>query len=96
MFAAKPVAVDVPRALVVQAAGKLATQKKLCYLVDYQMPTDPVNIEVVKRMQAGGIGRLMHIDSLAVSPGWAERPVAGGEDWLRNHAWLTTAALSGM
>ena len=95
VFAAKPVAVDVPRALLVQAAGKLATQKKLCYLVDYQMPTDPVNIEVVKRMHEGGLGRLMHIDSLAISPGWAERPVASPEDWLRNHAWLTTVALSG-
>ena len=95
VFAAKPVAVDVPRALLVQAAGKLATQKKLCYLVDYQMPTDPVNIEVVKRMHEGGLGRLMHIDSLAISPPWAERPVAGPEDWLRNHAWLTSIALSG-
>ena len=65
VYAAKPVAVDVPRALVVQAAGKLATQKKLCYLVDYQMATDPVNIEVVRRVHEGGIGRLMHIESSA-------------------------------
>ena len=41
VFAAKPVAIDVPGALRVQAAGRLATQKKLCYLVDYQLPTDP-------------------------------------------------------
>ena len=41
VYAAKPVAIDVPRALTVLAAGKLATQKKLCYLVDYQMATDP-------------------------------------------------------
>ena len=58
VYAAKPVAINVPRALKVLAAGKLATQKKLCYLVDYQMPTDPINIEVVKRVHEGGLGRL--------------------------------------
>ena len=83
VFAAKPVAIDVPRALKVQAAGKLATQKKLCYLVDYQMWTDPVNIEVVKRVHEGGLGRLMHIDSIGFSPPWAEPPVPTVEDRLR-------------
>ena len=93
VYAAKPVAIDVPGALRVQAAGKLATQKKLCYLVDYQMPTDPVNIEVVKRIHEGGLGRLAHVDSIGFSPPWREAPVANIEDRLRH--WLTTVALSG-
>lgn len=95
VYAAKPVAIDVPRALLVQAAGKLATQKKLCYLVDYQMPTDPANIEVVRRVHAGGIGRLMHIESLGISPPWSEPQVNSREDRLRSGRWLSTIALSG-
>lgn len=95
VFAAKPVAIDVPRALKVQAAGKLATQKRVCYLVDYQMPTDPINIEVVKRVHDGGLGRLMHVDSVGFSPPWIERPVRSIEDRLRRGGWLTTIALSG-
>ena len=93
VYAAKPVAVDAPGALKVQAAGKLATKKKLCYLVDYQMGTDPVNIEVVKRIHAGGVGRLGHIDSIGFSPPWHEPQIKTAEDRLR--LWLATIALSG-
>jgi predicted dehydrogenase len=95
VYAAKPVAIDVPRALLVQAAGKLATQKKLCYLVDYQMPTDPVNIEVVRRVHEGGLGHLAHVDSIGFSPPWAEPHVHSVEDRLRQGRWLSTIALSG-
>ena len=93
VYAAKPVAIDVPRAMNFLAAGRLATEKKLCCLVDYQMPTDPVNIEVVKRVHEGGLGRLMHIDSIGFSPPWREPPVQSVEDRLRR--WLSTIALSG-
>jgi len=93
VFGAKPAAVDVPGALKVQAAARLATQKKLCYLVDYQMWTDPVNIEVVKRIHEGGLGKLGHIDSLGFSPPWGEPPIKTAEDRLR--WWLATTALSG-
>ena len=95
VYAAKPVAVDVPRAMAAREAGQLATQKKLCYLVDYQMATDPVNIEVVRRVHEGGIGRLMHIESSGISPPWAEPEVANSEDRLRSGRWLSTIALSG-
>jgi predicted dehydrogenase len=95
VFAAKPVAIDVPRALVVQAAGRLATRKGLCYLVDYQMPTDPIILEVVKRVHQGGLGRLAHIDSLGIAPPWGEPPVHCLEDRLRNGCWASTIALSG-
>jgi len=93
VYAAKPVAIDVPRALKVQAAGRLATQKKLCYLVDYQVPTDSINIEVVKRIHEGGLGRLAHIDSIGFSMPWGEPPIGTAEDRLRR--WPPTVALSG-
>jgi len=95
VYAAKPVAIDVPGAMKVLAAGKLATQKKLCYLVDYQMPTDPVNIEVVKRVHEGGLGRLAHIDSIGFSPPWREVVAQSVEDRLQQGRWLSTIALSG-
>ena len=95
VFAAKPVAIDAPRALSVQAAGQLATKKGLCYLVDYQLPTDPINIEVVKRVHAGGLGRLAHVDSIGFSPPWGEPKVSTVEDRLRQGRWLSTIALSG-
>jgi myo-inositol 2-dehydrogenase/D-chiro-inositol 1-dehydrogenase len=93
VFAAKPVAVDVPGALKVQAAGKLATQKKLCYLVDYQMWTDPVNIEVVKRIHEGGVGKLAHLDSVGFAVPWGEPVIKTPEDRLRR--WTPFTALSG-
>lgn len=50
VYMAKPVAADVPGALQVLAAGDRATRSKRCWLVDYQMPTDPVNLEVATRI----------------------------------------------
>ena len=58
VYMAKPVAVDVPGCLQIEAAGKTATEKKRCFLVDYQMPTDPATIEVVKRLAAPGLGKI--------------------------------------
>ena len=59
------------------------------------MPTDPVNIEVVKRVHEGGLGRLAHIDSIGFSPPWGEPPVRTNEDRLRSGHWTSTIALSG-
>jgi predicted dehydrogenase len=95
VYAAKPVAIDVPGALAIQAAGKLATEKKLVYLVDYQMPNDPVNIEVLKRIHGGGLGRLMHIDSHGFSDVWPDPADRRTENLLRNGNWLTAIPLSG-
>ena len=57
------------------------------------MGTDPVNIEVVKRIHEGGLGKLGHIDSLGFSPPWSEPEIHTAEDRLRN--WLATIPLSG-
>ena len=95
VYAAKPVAIDVPGALAVQAAGKLATGKKLVYLVDYQIPTDPINIEVVKRIHEGGLGRLMHIGSQGFSSAWPDPANRSTDNLLRRGQWLTSIPLSG-
>ena len=74
MYMAKPVAVDVPGCLAIEAAAKLATQKKQCFLVDYQMPTDPVNIEVVERILDGGLGKLAQVATFGFGGGFADPP----------------------
>jgi len=55
---AKPVACDVPGSLKILEAAAQAELKKLTFLVDFQMPTDPYICEVVKRIHDGGIGRM--------------------------------------
>ena len=59
------------------------------------MPTDPVNIEVVRRVHEGGVGRLMHIESLGISPPWGEPEIRHPDDRLRSGRWLASVALSG-
>lgn len=95
VYAAKPVAIDAPGAQTLQATGKLATGKKLVYLVDYQMPTDPVNIEVVKRVHDGALGRLMHIDSHGFSGVWPDPADRVTGNLLRRGNWITSLPLSG-
>ena len=97
VYMAKPVAVDVPGTLLVGESGKLATQKQLCFLVDYQMPTDPAVIEVGKRVREGAIGRLGHIASFGM--GWHAWPDPALqktiESRLRDEIWLSDTNLSG-
>ena len=73
IYMAKPVAIDVPGCMSILASGELATGKKRCFLVDYQMPTDPINIEVATRIWDGGLGTLFAVTTLG----------AGGADAMR-------------
>ena len=54
VYMAKPVAVDVPGCLTIEAAGKAGHRREAVFLVDYQMPTDPHNIECAQRIRALG------------------------------------------
>jgi myo-inositol 2-dehydrogenase / D-chiro-inositol 1-dehydrogenase len=63
VYMAKPVAVDVPGCLEIEAAAKQAAARKRCFLVDYQIPTDPHNREVMKRVQSGEIGPVAMVNS---------------------------------
>lgn len=57
VFVAKPVAVDVPGCLSIEASGKKATEKKLCFLVDFQTRADEFFREALKRVHEGAIGK---------------------------------------
>ena len=96
VYTAKPVATDVPGVLAIGDAGKLATQKKLCFLADYQMPTAPANIEVATRIWGGALGPLAHATSTGFAGQWADPPRGATiENLLRGGAWLSDTALSG-
>ena len=50
VYLAKPVAVDVPGCLSVEASGRKATAKKLCFLVDFQARTLPIFQDAVQQI----------------------------------------------
>ena len=81
IYMAKPVAIDVPGCLAIEAAGKQATEKKLCFHVDYQMPTDPVNIEIAQRIRDASWARLLAISTWGAGGGTGMRQgSAAGKD----------------
>lgn len=95
VYMAKPFAVDVPGVFAMQALARKATEKKLCLLVDYQLPTDPANQEVRRRIQGGALGGLAHIMSggtCGVLPD--PKPGPTSENLLRR-AWYSHVALGG-
>jgi predicted dehydrogenase len=97
VYMAKPVAVDVPGTLLIGEAAKLATKQNLCFLVDYQLPTDPACIEVANRIRDGALGPLGHIASFGMAwHAWPD-PALGPniESRLRDEIWLSDTALSG-
>ncbi len=99
VYMAKPVAVDVPGCLAIEAAGKLATDKKLCFQVDYQMPTDPINIQIAKRIWDGGLGEVLAVTTLGCggASGMRSDPPKGKnlESRLRDGLWCNDLVLGG-
>jgi len=94
VYMAKPVAVDVPGALAIQDAAKAAKQKQRVFLVDYQIPTDPINIEVAQRVRDGGLGKLAQIETVGICGGFGDPPkTANLEGRLQNLTWVNDIAL---
>ena len=96
VYMAKPVAVDVPGAMAILAAGRRATEKSRCFLVDYQIPTDPHNKEVVRQIAAGQIGQPAVITSRYFGGGWADPPHSTTvESRLQQLIWCNDVAIGG-
>jgi myo-inositol 2-dehydrogenase/D-chiro-inositol 1-dehydrogenase len=57
VFVAKPVAVDVPGCRSILESGRLAKEKRLSLLVDFQTRAQPVFQESVARFRRGDIGK---------------------------------------
>ena len=56
VYLAKPISVDVSGCNTVADAGKKATSKKLCFLVDFQTRANELYCEALKRVHNGAIG----------------------------------------
>jgi predicted dehydrogenase len=95
VYMAKPIAADVPGCVAIQKAAKTATGKRRCFLVDYQMPTDPANIEVRKRILAGGLGKISQVSSIGICSGFPDPPFEKTiENRLQRLTWVNDIALS--
>ncbi|NLF73293.1 MAG: Gfo/Idh/MocA family oxidoreductase [Candidatus Anammoximicrobium sp.] len=95
LYTAKPFAVDVPAVFAMQALAKKATEKKLCFRVDYQLPTDEANQEVKKRIAANALGGLAHIYSGGTCGKLPDPPVGPTIENLFRRAWYSHIGLSG-
>ena len=98
VYMAKPVAVDIPGTKAIKRLAEQAIQNKRVFQSDYQLPRDPVNMEVAKRIRAGALGRLQ----MVFSSGWAggngyqDPPLeATAESRLKDLIWCNDVALGG-
>ena len=94
VYMAKPVACDVPGCLKILDAAGQAASKKLTFLVDFQMPTDPYIREVVQRIHNGDIGRMGLLVTSCGSHGFADPPKTSTiEDRLQELIWVNDTEL---
>ena len=96
VYMAKPVAVDVPGCRRVEAAAEKAAEQKQCFLVDYQMPTDPYNLQCAKRFRAGALGNLGVVKSFYYGGLFGDPPLTANiESRLRHLVWVNDVAIGG-
>jgi myo-inositol 2-dehydrogenase / D-chiro-inositol 1-dehydrogenase len=96
VYMAKPVAVDVWGCLEIEASASLASRQQRVFLVDYQIPTDPHNLEVVKRVAQGEIGKVISINSHYFAGPFADPPLTKTlESRFRSLIWCNDVALGG-
>lgn len=96
VYMAKPVAVDVAGCRQVEAAAKKNTAAKRCFLVDYQMPTDPHVIECAQRFRAGALGNLGLVKSFYYGGLFGDPPLTENiESRLRSLIWVNDTAIGG-
>ena len=82
VYVAKPIAVDVPGCHTIGTSGKKATEKGLCFLVDFQTRADKYYIEALQRVHAGAIGKYA----------FGESTYHAGVPWTRQIKYAREAA----
>ncbi len=96
VYMAKPVAVDVPGSLLIGELGKEATKRNQVFLVDFQVPTEPFNIETVKRCQEVLIGKTGMLCSFYTDEAFPDPPKTKNiESRLRHLVWVNDIDLGG-
>jgi myo-inositol 2-dehydrogenase / D-chiro-inositol 1-dehydrogenase len=94
VYMAKPVAVDVPGCLQIEAAAKEATRRQRCFFVDYQLPTDPANQEVKQRIAAEGFGKIARVLTTGICGGFRDpERTANLESRMKNLIWVNDIAM---
>jgi predicted dehydrogenase len=63
VYLAKPIAVDVPGCVSIEASGKKATAKNLSFLVDFQTRANKVYQEAIQRIHAGELGKTILVEA---------------------------------
>jgi myo-inositol 2-dehydrogenase/D-chiro-inositol 1-dehydrogenase len=74
VYMAKPVAADVWGCQEILKAGKKAGQQDQVFLVDFQVPTEDFNKEVVKRCHQGVIGEVGMLSSIYCDEAFSDPP----------------------
>jgi predicted dehydrogenase len=82
VYVAKPVAVDVPGCQSIDQSGKKATEKKLCFIVDFQTRADEFYVEALNRVRQGALGKF----AFGESTYHAGLPFAGQLQYAREGA----------
>jgi len=78
----------------VGTAGKHATQEHRFFLVDYQIPPEPVNIVVAARIRDGALGKVSRIVTAGIGGGLKDPPrTATMESRLRELIWVNDVAM---
>lgn len=96
VYMAKPVAVDVPGCLQVDAAAKKAAAQQRCFLVDYQIPTDPHNLECANRFREGALEQVSMVKSFYYGGLFSDPPLTGTiASRLRSLVWVNDVAIGG-
>ncbi|HNZ75508.1 MAG: Gfo/Idh/MocA family oxidoreductase [Verrucomicrobia bacterium] len=100
VYMAKPVAVDVPGCLSIDASGRAATAKQRCFLVDFQTRANPLYQAAVQAVRAGEIGKLFFAEaSYHCGPTWDSMDQLLRQDpknpEVRLRAWGVDRVLSG-
>lgn len=100
VYLAKPIAVDVPGCRSIAESGRLAAARKLCFLVDFQTRANSAYREVVGRVHAGQLGKLISLDAgyqcdLYFAAMDAEYRKNRGRPEARLRAWAIDRVLSG-
>ncbi len=79
-----------------EAAAKKAAAQKQCFLVDYQMPTDPHVLECAKRFREGALGNLGVVKSFYYGGLFGDPPLTENiESRLRHLVWVNDVAIGG-
>jgi myo-inositol 2-dehydrogenase / D-chiro-inositol 1-dehydrogenase len=100
VYLAKPAAVDVAGCRSVEESARRASEKKLCFLIDFQTRTDPFYKEAVDRVRKNALGKIIGAEAFylcgptfeAAARALKENP---GNPEIRLRSWGLDRTLSG-